>query len=128
MRHIFAKTVFAGIVDADNDHWWNKLFANETICCFVDAPLDSGEGCRCFKQVLTVIQVEDRIAAARVLIEIVARRKPYAKKASVAENSAVKLVQAKVASRGLHTNHIRRPLRREVFSFLEFFHPAKALP
>ena len=55
--HVFAQPVFAGIIDAYNDHGCNHLFADQAVGCFIDLPFDSVERGRRLKQILAVIEV-----------------------------------------------------------------------
>src|SRR5579871_290451 len=92
MRHVFAKAVFAGIVDADDNHRRDDSFPYEAIRSFVDTPFNPGEGSRWLEQVLAVIQIKNRIAAARIFLVVIAGRKPDSQKAGVTESPALKLV------------------------------------
>src|SRR5581483_1747296 len=122
MWHIFAEPILPTIVDANEDHWRNRAFPDQTVCRFVDLPFHSGKRNRRLKKILAVVQIEHRVTALGIFALIVAGRKPDPKKAGVLEDSALKFVQSQVPSGCLHTDYSCRDGGYCRFRFLEFFH------
>ena len=105
MRHVLAKTILAGIVDAHNHHWRNYAFADQAIAGLIHLPFHAGEGSRSLKQILTVIEIKNGIVTAGICRIVVSGRQPYSQEAGVAKNAAAKFVQSQISSRGLHADY-----------------------
>ena len=88
----------------NNDHGWNYRLADQPIGGLIDLPLHAGEGDGCFKEILTIIQVQHRVAPSGIFGIVVARRQPNAQESRVAKDTAVKFVQTQVSGRGLSAN------------------------
>jgi len=128
MWHVLPEALFAGVIDADNDHGRNLLLANQAVCGFVDLPLHAGKGSGRLKKILPVIEVQHGITPCRILGVVVSGRKPDAQESCIAEEPAAELVQAQIARRRLHANDVGNDTGTADFSFLGFRHPGKALP
>src|SRR6478736_1792726 len=96
MRHIFPESILLGIVDAHNDHGRDLSLADQAVGGFIDLPLNSREGCRRLEEILSVVEVEDRIAPASVFGIVVLRRQPNTKETGVAEDAAAEFMQAQI--------------------------------
>jgi len=101
MGHVFAKAISRRVVDAHDDQRSYSVLANHPICGLVDLPLHSGKSRSTVKQVLPVVQIENRISAGFILRIVVARRQPHPQPALVPKDVAGKFMQPQVAGYGV---------------------------
>ena len=92
----------ARIVDPDNDERRQLPSRNHGLDRFVNAPLHPiQDSCRRVKEVLPVVQVENRVTPCLVFGCVVVGGKQHAKRPRVTENSTREHHQAKVSDHAL---------------------------
>src|SRR5579864_5063213 len=121
VRHVFPDAIFGSIINPYHDHGRHRAFSDEPVGRLVDLPFHAGKGSCRLEQVLAIVQIEDRVAAAGILWIVVSGGQPYAQKARVVEDAAVKFVQAQVSGCPLGTDYARLNPGALIFSFLDFF-------
>src|SRR4030088_1287188 len=96
MRHVLTKSILGAVIDPYHDHRVNGTFADQPVRGFIDLPFDARKGRGRLKQILPVIEIENRVAAALVRNFIVSRGQPDPDKSSVTENLALELVEPQI--------------------------------
>ena len=91
------------VVDADKDHGWNNAFPDQSIRGFIYLPLGTVERRNRLEQVLSVIEVENRVTVGGILRIFVSGRQPDAKESGVLEDSASEFVESQVSGGGFST-------------------------
>src|SRR5437588_3696458 len=94
VRHVFAKAIFAGIVDTYDDHRGYCGFADQAFRSLVHLPFHTIKGGRGLEKILPIVEVKDGIAARSIFEVIVAGRQPDPQKTAVPKDLTVELVNA----------------------------------
>jgi len=63
VRQKFADTLDGCVIDADHDHGWHHRIANQLGQALAHVPIDAGKRRRGIKQILPVIEIQNRITA-----------------------------------------------------------------
>src|ERR1700677_3264511 len=108
------------IIGGTAPHAIHRALANQPIRGFVHAPFDSAECGNSLKKILPVVEIENRIGAARVLRIVIPRRQPHPEIASIAKKTAAKLMQPQIPYRSFGANWLRSDYI--IFNFLGSCH------
>ena len=88
---IFVDAIFTGICDRHDDDRLDQLLANQALRGFIHAPFDSGKGGRRIKNILAIVQIEDRVPPPPQSQSPVAGRQVDQNVAPVAQNAGLEL-------------------------------------